>query len=420
MNENEGDNIFKNKIEDFIFLSSDKSDSSTLFTQDLSEELHILVDNSSDYTKDFKYEYYDRLYTDALIKKALNIPIEDSLSEWRTLTDKELKNKDSELDIKDFIIKASKIARKYGESLLVPVLINKINNKIDVFSLSIPLDKLLLEYKNLEVLKFIIIDKFEHSEAIETNILKDNYGLCKYYTFNNGKKVVKIDPSRVIHIQNDEYNKSFIDSILVYFYNFTSRNNEVTRAVNEANWIILKTNFKMIQQDISARLGLNHITNNMIGNRDIVRTKTEEGIKNRLINMRLNAHSSSSYAIDKDIEDIQQIKKENIDQMNTASESALQLIAGVADVPMSRFLGRKVSGMGGSADTPNYIQFLHGFRSKLIDKPLKKIDKFLMSIYKNIKNTDYQWNETIIQKIEYSKDRTPLERANNTGTLQTG
>ena len=140
----------------------------------------------------------------------------------------------------------------------------------------------------------------------------------------------------------------------------------------------------MIQQDISARLGLTHISTNNNANRDIVRTKTEEGIKNRLINMRSNAHSSSSYAIDKTIEDIQQIKKENIDQMNAAAESSLQLIAGVADVPMSRFLGRKVSGMGGSADTPNYIQFLHGFRSKLIDVRLKKLDIFIINIYKNI------------------------------------
>ena len=420
MNENEADNIFKNKMEDFVFLASDKSDSSMLYTQDFSDELRVLVDNSDSYEKSYKYKYYDSLYVDALIKKALDIPVDDSISEWRTINDAVLKEHDKRLEIKNFIIDTCKIARKYGEALLLPVLINKKNKLIETIPLNVPFEKVLTDYKNLEVLKLLIIEKFEHSDTIETNILKDNYGLAKHFIYDNGKRVVKIDPSRVIHIQNNKENKSFIDSILVYFYHYTSRNNEVTRAVNEANWIILKTNFKMIQQDISARLGLNHVTNNHSANREIVREKTEEGIKNRLINMRANAHSSSSYAIDKDMEDIQQIKKDNIDQMNQAAESSLQLIAGTADVPMSRFLGRKVSGMGGSADTPNYIQFLHGFRSKLIDKNIYKLDHFLKSIYKDIKSIDFTWNDTIIQKIEYSQDRTPLEKANNTGTLQTG
>ncbi len=413
-------NNLKLENDTILHLSADHIESSTLFTQDFSDELRILVDESNQYSKNYKYEYYDKLYKDALIRKALDIPIDDSISEWREITDINLKFQDERLFIKNFIINACKVARKYGESLLVPVLINKTSKKIETVPLNIPIDKVLLQYSNLEILKLIIIEKFDHSKSIETDILKDNYGLCKYYEYDSGEKIVKIDPSRVIHISNDNSNQSFIDSILVYFYHYTSRNNEVTRAVNEANWIILKTDFKMIQQDISARLGLTHISTNNNANRDIVRTKTEEGIKNRLINMRANAHSSSSYAIDKTIEDIQQIKKENIDQMNAAAESSLQLIAGVADVPMSRFLGRKVSGMGGSADTPNYIQFLHGFRSKLIDVRLKKLDSFIINIYKNISSSEFLWNPTIIQQIEYSQDRTPLERATNEGTLQKG
>ena len=87
MNENESDNIFKNKIEDLIFLASDKADSSMLFTQDFSDELRILVDESNQYSKNYKYEYYDKLYKDALIRKALDIPIDDSISEWREITD---------------------------------------------------------------------------------------------------------------------------------------------------------------------------------------------------------------------------------------------------------------------------------------------------------------------------------------------
>lgn len=404
--------------EEFYGFTNDSSTSDILYTQDLSDELSVLIDAYYEYSKSEKYEYYDKLYVDALIKKAVDIPIDDSLSEWRTITDKELLAQDSRLQIKTNMISACKTARKYGESLILPVLINKNRNIIEKIPLNLSLAQVLKEYKNIEVLKLLVIDKFEKDDAIELDILKDNYGKTKWFKYDNGKRTVKIDPSRVIHIRNDSRSRSFIDSILIYFYHFMTRNNEVTRAVTEANWIILKTDFKLIQAEISARLNTNHANN--IAHRESLKSKTEEGIKNRLLNMRANAHSSSSYAIDKNLEDIQQIKKDNIDQMSQASESSLQLIAGAADVPMSRFLGRKVSGMGGSADTPNYIQFLHGFRSTLIDKPLLELDLLLKLIYTKIKSTDYNWNDTIIQTIEYSKDRTPLERANNTGTLQTG
>ena len=153
-------NNLKLENDTILHLSADHIESSTLFTQDFSDELRILVDESNQYSKNYKYEYYDKLYKDALIRKALDIPIDDSISEWREITDINLKFQDERLFIKNFIIDACKVARKYGESLLVPVLINKTSKKIETIPLNIPIDKVLLQYSNLEILKLIIIEKF--------------------------------------------------------------------------------------------------------------------------------------------------------------------------------------------------------------------------------------------------------------------
>lgn len=406
------------KSEGFYGLMNDPAaDEPHKLTQDLSYEVFVLTD--SDFSNSEKRDVYDKLYKDALIKKAVDIPVDDGLSEWREIDDKTLKEFDKSLDTKDTFIRACKVARKYGEVLILPVLISKINKKIVKIPLSYSLDKVLAEYKNIEVLKLIVLDTFIADEELEIDITSDNWGKPKWFRYENGNREVKLHPSRVLHIGNTSDNCSFIDSIIPYFEHFVTRNQETTRAVQESNWIILETDFKRIQQEISARLGIVHTSSNHAATKDIVKAKVEEGIRARLQHMRANSHNSSAYAIDGNFEKIVQIKKDNIDQMNHAAQSSLHLIAGAADVPTERFLGSRSAGMGSAGSTVHYIQFLSGFRSKLIENPLEKLDKFLQSIYNNISNLDYKWNPTLIEQIENGKDRTPMERETNPGGIQT-
>ncbi|MDB4461522.1 DUF1073 domain-containing protein [bacterium] len=397
--------------------TSEIGEDHTKFTQDLSNEFHILLDENS--SKSERYLIYDKLYRDALIKKAVDIPVDDSLSEWREIDDSMLEDLDKSLKIKNTLIRASKTARKYGEVLIIPVLVATKNNRKIKIPLSKKLEDVIDDFDNIQVLKLITINHFTPDEDLETDIENDNWGKPKWFRFSNGNREIKIHPSRVIHISNTEDSSSFIDSVLPYFDHYFIRANELTRTVTEANWIILKTDFKRVQQEMSMRLGLIHNNQNHLANKEIIRTKTEEGIKNRILHMRNNARSASAYAIDKEFEEIVQIKKDNIDQINTATESALSLIAGVADVPTERFLGKKSSGLGGGSSATHYTQFLSGFRSKLIGDPLDKLDSFLMVIYPKITTIEYEWNKTVIERMESDKDRTEEERANNKGGFDT-
>lgn len=397
-------------------LNDPTSDEPYKFTQDLSYEVFVLTD--SDYDKSEKRVIYDKLYKDALLKKAVDIPVDDGLSEWRDVEDSTLEDLDKSLDVKDTFIQASKIARKYGEVLILPVLVSKLNKKLIKIPLSYSMEKTISEYSNVEVLKLIVLDEFTSDEQLETDICSDNWGKPKWFRYENGKRNVKIHPSRVLHIKNTSDGCSFIDSVLPYFEHFIIRNQETTRAVQESNWIILKTDFKRIQQEISARLGIVTTSSNIAATKDIIKSKVEEGIKSRLQHMRANSHNSSAYAIDMNFEDIDMIKKDNIDQMDGAAKSSLHLIAGAADVPTERFLGSRSAGMGSAGSTVHYIQFLSGFRSKLIENPLERLDKFLQLVYPSIKDVSFTWNPTLIEQIENSKDRTPMERETNPGGLQ--
>ena len=301
---------------------------------------------------------------------------------------------------------------------MLPVLIAKQNKQVIKIPLNMELDKVLSTYSNIEILKIIIIKDFEADDNLETDIIKPNYGMPKWYTYQSNNRSVKLHPTRILHIKNTDSADSFIDSLLPYMEHYIRRNNEVTRATEEANWIILKTDFKRIQQEISSRLGVVSSQQGLMANREVVKAKVEEGIQNRLRHMRANAHSSSAYAIDKEFEDIEQIEKNNIDKMVDASEKALQLIASIADVPMERFLGKRAGGVGGGSSTLHYLQFLIGFRSKLIGDALEQLDEFLKLIYTNIRSTNYNWNQTIIEVIELKQDRTVLERENNPGGFQ--
>lgn len=409
---------------DFFGLSSDANNSEDYkFTQDLSDEIFEL--SSDSYSKKERLEIYDKLYKDALIRKAVDIPVDDSLSEWRTLEDEKLKELDDSLNLKNLFIEAGKVIRKYGEVLLLPVLISTQRNIITKIPLNLSLDKVFEQYKNISVLKILTVEDFDKDTNLETDILKDNYGMPKWYSYNSGKRVVRLHPSRVLHIENSKGAVSFIDTLLPYMDHYTRRNNEVTRATEEANWIILKTNFKLIRQDVVSRLSASTKLPNssfavqgIIANNEIVRSKVEDGIQNRLRHMRTNAHSSSAYAIDKEFEEIDQIEKNNISQMLDAAEKALQSIASIADVPMERFLGKRAGGVGGGSSTLHYLQYLIGFRTKLIGTALERIDEFLKKIYPQITSTNYSWNPTIIERIELKQDRTPLQEENNPGGFQ--
>lgn len=366
---------------------------------DVNEEVGYKFTN--DVLNDEDMEMADNLYVDSLVQQAVDVPIRDSLEAWRKTSDSSLSSLEEELDYKYIVSEACINARKYGCSMIMPVLVDQDMRSV---GLGVSLDSLLARKgKKYSILKFIVVKKFEESEEKDTDIRSDNFGKPKRYLVDNKP----VHPSRVVIIPANSAGVSFIRSIHSYVCAFKSRDYEVTRAVQESNWVILKTDMKMLVEMASARVEAGARGNSA----DIV----EEYLRGRLEDLRENANNNNAYGIDKEGEDIELISKTNIGAMIMAVDQAVVLLNAAVDIPMRRFMGRGVAGLGDNNDDEVYIQTVVGLREDMLRLPLRQMDKFIQRLYPQIKSLDYEWNKMKIQELMEE-----LIRLNNTANQESG
>lgn len=344
---------------------------------------------------DSKREGLDDAYKDPLVKQAVTTPLNDALSEWREIEDPKLSELDQRLRIKDRFIEAGKATRKYGTSMIVPILVSN-GLKIPLHK---PLEVVQAEYSNVSIDRLLVLDAFKPSETVVKDILHDRYGEpTKYSVSDTNHKT--LHGSRVI-VFGDSDETGFIEGIIPYVNDFHDRNYEVTRAVQESNVLILKTDFESIQDYMKESVSQ--------GVSEDIFTRISDFVANRLQHLRENANNENAYAIDKETEEIEQITKTNISAMVEAVRHSLDILTAMVDIPQSRYLGNGATSLSGnSTDIDNYVQTLNGMRSSDYEPPLRRLDHFIQQIYPVISSLAYDWNPLAIQQ---STDIGPLPPA---------
>ncbi len=318
----------------------------------------------------------DKLYKDSLVQQAVDVPVRDAIAVWRTTNDKQLAVLDAELGIKDLMIKAGINARKYGKTLIIPVIVDAASNH------RVPLTTQLSTLSNghYRVLRLVEVSDFDTADSNESSVLSDYYGLPRWYYVNGSR----LHPSRAFVIQANGAGNSFIESIYPYLCDFYQRNANTTQATSESNFLTFGTNLEMLQQLAEARAQAS-------GNGD-AGVIAQELLTERLRELRRNANNNNAWGYDKEHEKVEQVSKSNIGQMVDATEQAAKFLAAAADIPMSRFLGYRVSGLGAGDDSSNYAQTLDSLRVAMFGDAIKRLDSLLQFIYPEIKSTEYQWN----------------------------
>lgn len=376
--------LYQNPIASMFALNSNQS-----YSPDDNSLVHQL-----DYTdSDERHMMITESLRDRLVRKAVEVPVNDSLASWREIENKELKKLDETLNFKGWVMKAFNQTRTYGKCLLVPI-ITVAGTKIN---LGTTLDNVLSLDGEKKIERLLLITDFKASDKVTTDILDENHNLPISYKVNK----IKIHHSRCILFgENDEIsevdysitNTSFLEDIIPYVNEVHERNFEVTRAVKESNIIILKTDFAWIK-DLLDDLSLDG------GEGSQLFLGIDEYLSNRLKNLRENANNQNAYAIDKNKEEVDQLSKKNIKDMIEAVKHALVMLSGIADIPQSRYLNTSSSGLAGNTiDISNYVQSLNGMRANEVEPQLKSLDTFFSKIYTSINNFDFEWNPLAIQE----------------------
>lgn len=350
--------------------------------------------------------FSDLLYVDSLVQQAVDVPMRDTLESWRTVTDPALEAFESTVEYQYRVFEACVNARKYGYGMIMPVIVDQEGRSA---GLSISLDTLLERPdKKYSIFKFIVVKYFEASEEKEKDIRSDNYGNPKFYRVNEKK----VDPSRVVIIKANPTGVSFIRSIYPYICAFKTRDYEVTRACQESNFLILGTDMKLLAEMGEARKEM--------GERGDSNDFVMDFMKNRLADLRENANNNNAYGIDKEGETVTQLQKNNIGAMIDAVEQAVVLLNAAVDIPMRRFMGRGVAGLGDGNDDAIYIQSAEGLRGSMLRSPLKKLDTFVQKVHPEIKNIGYEWNKMKIQELyeEFISLENPVDKVSDVTTDQ--
>ena len=336
-------------------------------------------------------EALEQLYDDALFRQAVEVPIVDSLSNWRDVTDQTLKKADTEYLVKETIVDAFISARKFGTALIVPVLLDP-DEKL------IPFSKRLDAVDGAKIFRLVVMDDFKVDEVLEKNILSPYHGRpIKYYL--NDKPV---HPSRVIPVFANKSGKSLAKGVLDYFNSMKIRAHESDRATEEANIQALGTNIKSLKGQLDAEV----VAGNLPPGTDL-----QELLEARARNFRSNSNNNNALIYDKEEEEVSSITKGNIGDMVKAVEQSLDLLCSAVDIPSSRYLGRSIGGLANSnqSDIKNYIQSLNGMRMLSVEPVVKELDRFIQKLDSGITNLEFEWNPLAIEGYLESegKEHTP-------------
>ena len=341
-----------------------------------SDSSTMIVTSSLEEGGDSDREEIDELYSDALISKAINIPINDCLAEG--VTCKSVSN--GVLSRLMSVIRGAGInARKYGEAMVMPVLVDKRGDLV-------PIDIALEDAGLFQVKGVVEITTFVREDRANENVDSLYFGMHDYRLMSGGK----MHRSRFTMIRNNG-GSSMVVSLAPYWKTFSSRVDNTTESIKRSNWLVLKTSLQALKQKAEENISKRGDIDGNLGQ------EMSKLIISRLRSLMNSAKNSLAFGIDKDSEDVIELQKSNISQMSQATTESMIYLASATGIPYEVFTGKSGTSLSSSESGCSvYGMMLSGVRSSLFDE--------FVSIYLGMvtgdDNVEWVWANKLIKSQE--------------------
>lgn len=328
--------------------------------------------------KDRSALFMKNLRRDEIARKILDLPVIDSLSNWRDSNYKWEK----ELNVVKVVQDAMKFARRFGVSAILPIIRTRDGNIVPA---NRPLENVIAEFgSNLTV------DKLIHSTVnltfegeIELDFYKPWFGFPKKMKIGERQ----VHPSRIALFGN--LLEPTLISILGDLADYHEARRRLAISVRRNSGLILSSDFGKISNFLTAKKRMSGAAPSL-----------EEITQERARSLYQNVNDVNVAVINKD-EKVDQYEQSNIKELVGNVELQMQILSAVGDIPLSKLFQVQASGgLSNKSETEflNYSQSLVAFRSNDVEEPLMALDH-IMSEATGEKTTDWLWNPTRAEEL---------------------
>lgn len=329
------------------------------------------------------FDDIDKLYkADRLLQNIITIPVFDSLANWRDITGNEqLASHDEAFDFVEMVKEASEKARLHDLSCIFPVLRFIDTNRI--VSPRVDIERII---RPVYVSALVVHDRVLSGSDLDENINSPNYKKPLMYKCGD----VEIHHSRLVLFGADEC--SFMDSIAGYMRDFHGTAARLYEAIRRNQSFVYKADFSEAAKYVQAQRKVGgHVQKNQL--QIIAEAKASSA--------KANLTDNNVLVIGKN-EEITDFQSQNIDDLVKAFEQQMILISGISGIPVSYLFSIIKTGLSdsGLSTILIYSQALDRFRSRSIDKPLRKLDRIFSRIYGFEYSPDsWTWSDTKAEEM---------------------
>jgi len=336
--------------------------------------------------------------SDWIARKAIAIPAMDSVREWRAWQAEQnqielLEETEKRLLIQQKLQDALVKSRLYGGSCMLIGVDGDMASELDPKTVK------------KDGLKFVHV--FAPHQLAPQEIIKDisspYYGMPEHYKINDTNGTfgdVMIHPSRMVRLigldpPDPMANFGWGDPMLQVIHDAVSSAGSVMGS--------LATLIAEAKIDVIKIPGLTEIFSTTDGTQRMVKRMTEANVAKSIVN---------SILIDAE-EDWQRIQVQ-FRGMPEILQMYLQIAAGAADIPVTRFLGMSPAGLNatGDSDLQNYYDRIHSDQILRLTPALEKLDRVIQqsALGKTDKNIYYEWT-SLWQQSDAEKASIALQKA---------
>ena len=336
--------------------------------------------------------------SDWIARKAIVIPAEDSTREWRSWQAEQdqiekLEATEARLCLQLKLQEALVKARLYGGACMLIGVEGDMASELDTSTIG------------LDGLRFLhVLSPHQlHIEEMVKDISSPYYGQPEYYLINddtNNKLSVRIHPSRMVRLiglasPNALDNNGWGDPMLGVIHDAVAAAGTVAGSIAA---MISEAKFDVIKIP-----GLTEIFSTSAGTSRMIKRFSEANVAKSIIN-----------AVLLDAEEEWERIGVNFAGMPEILQMYLQIAAGAADIPATRFLGRSPAGLNatGESDLQNYYDHIASDQQLRLTPALEQLDRSIVQSSLGVfdENIFYEWN-SLWQMSEFEKATIAKQKA---------
>jgi phage-related protein (TIGR01555 family) len=317
--------------------------------------------------------------SDWIARKAISIPAQDATREWRAWQAKgsqieDLEATEKRLQVQLKLQQALTKARLYGGCCILIGVDGNMAKELDPETIA----KDGLKYLHVLAPHQLVVEKLVH------DLESPYYGQPEYYELRgiDTVKTVRIHPSRMVRLtgldQPDPMeNAGWGDPVMQVIHDSVSAAGTVMASV-----AVLIQEAKL---DVIKIPGLTEIFSTTEGTSRMVKRFTEANVAKSVVNGILLDGEEEWQRIGVDFTGMPEVL-----------QMYLQIAAGAADIPVTRFLGQAPAGLNstGESDLTNYYDRIASDQELRLSPALEKLDKAIVrsALGRSDDNIFYNWN----------------------------